>query len=201
MPAAGKGAPPGWARRLRRLPGRLVRILRRHLSRSGVIAYPTESCFGLGCDPRDRRAVRRILRLKGRPQSRGLILIASDFGQLRPYVAQLSPWYLERLQQVWPGPVTFLLPAGPRAPRWVVGRHRLIAVRVTAHGGAAALCRSLGTALVSTSANRAGARPARTYADCWRRFGGSVRVVKGCVGRRRRPSTIMDLETGRILRS
>lgn len=201
MPAAGKGARSGPVRGPRRLPGRLVRILRRHLASSGVIAYPTESCFGLGCDPRDRRAVRRILRLKGRPQSKGLILIASDFSQLRPYVAELPPRYLERLKQAWPGPVTFLLPAGPHAPLWVLGRHRLIAVRVTAHGGAAALCRSLGTALVSTSANRLCARPARTYADCLRRFGRSARVVKGRVGSRRRPSTIMDIETGRILRS
>lgn len=192
-------APPRYA--IRRLPRNVTRSLRGHLSNSGVVAYPTESCFGLGCDPRDRRAVRHILRLKGRPQGKGLILIASSFSQLRPYVARLSSRHMERLQQAWPGPVTFLLPTGPRAPRWVVGRHRTIAARVTAHPVAAALCRSLGTALVSTSANRAGARPARTYADCRRRFGRVARVVEGRVGPRRRPSTIMDLETGRILRS
>lgn len=201
MPGAGRNSPPGPRFPVRRLPGRLIRSLRGHLSDSGVIAYPTESCFGLGCDPRDRRAVRRLLRLKGRPQSKGLILIAADFDQLRPYVAPLPPEYVERLRAAWPGPVTFLLPAGPHAPRWVVGRHRMIAVRVTAHPAAAALCRSLGTALVSTSANHARARPARTGADCRRRFGSAVRVVEGGVGRRRRPSTIIDVETGKILRS
>ncbi len=70
----------------------------------------------------------------------------------------------------------------------------------TAHPGAAALCRALDMALVSTSANIGGDRPARTYADCRRRFGGQVLVVPGRVGRRKRPSTIRAWAEGRIIR-
>jgi L-threonylcarbamoyladenylate synthase len=185
----------------RRIPAALIRALRRHLRSGGAIAYATESCFGLGCDPRDPRGVARVLALKGRQRAKGLILIASDPRQLRPYLAPVSADAQARLDAAWPGPVTFLVPASRVAPPWIVGRHRRVAVRVTAHPDAVALCAALNMALVSTSANRAGARPARTYSECLRRFGNGARVVPGRVGRRRRPSTIIDLETGRILRA
>ena len=184
----------------RRIPASQIRRLRRHLAAGGVLAYATESCFGLGCDPRDRSAVARVLALKGRSRAKGLILIAAEFSQLRPYVATLAPAQKERLLAAWPGPCTFLVPAARTAPPWILGKQRTVAVRVTAHPDAAALCRALGMALVSTSANRAGARPARSYAECLRRFGHGAMVVPGRIGRRRRPSTIIALETGKIVR-
>lgn len=164
-----------------------------------VIAYPTESCYGLGCDPRSRRAVLRILRLKRRPQAKGLILIAADPQQLQPFVQAAA------LQQAvqsghWPGPVTLLLPASETCPVWVRGRHATVAVRHTAHPPAARLCRRLGTALVSTSANRSGQRALKRARQVLRAFGTQVRVIRGNIGRARRPSIIKDLATGRILR-
>ncbi len=164
-----------------------------------VIAYPTESCYGLGCDPRSRRTVVRILRLKRRPQSKGLILIAADPQQFRPYVQA------DALQQAvqsgnWPGPVTLLLPASAKCPVWIRGRHTDVAVRHTAHPPAVRLCRRLGTALVSTSANRSGQRALKRAGEVKRVFGKQVRVMRGNIGRDRRPSTIKELATGRILR-
>jgi L-threonylcarbamoyladenylate synthase len=195
---------PGAARVRRRLPERLpaalVGGLRRHLAAGGVVAYATESCYGLGCDPRSRAGVARVCALKGRSRAKGLILIASDFRQLAPYVRPPTAGERRRLAAAWPGPVTFVMKASRFAPPWITAGDGTVAVRVTAHGGAAALCRALGLALVSTSANRAGARPARSYADCLRRFGAGAWVLPGRVGRRRRPSTIIELETGRILR-
>lgn len=177
------------------------RRLRRHLARGGLLAYPTESCYGLGCDPRNARAVSSLLRLKGRPKSKGLILIAAGFEQLAPYLAPVPEAMRARFPQWWPGPVTLLLPAAPRCPRWLTGRHAKLAVRVTAHAEAARLCRGLGTALVSTSANRSGRRPLKTYAACRRAFGAHVLVLPGRIGRRRRPSTLLDPASGEVLRA
>lgn len=170
--------------------------LRRHLASGGVIAYPTESCYGLGCDPRNARAVAAILHLKGRPKTKGLILIGSAPEQFTPYLAKPpAAW-----PQYWPGPTTLLLSAGRHCPRWLTGRHTKLAVRVTAHRDAAALCQSLGMALVSTSANRAGQIMLRTAAACRRTFGGAVRVLDGRIGKRRRPSTIVDPASGGVFR-
>ena len=174
--------------------------LRAHLKRGGLIAYPTESCFGLGCDPRNRAALRKLIRLKGRDHAKGLILIADRFRRLRPFLTPLTPADHERLRRSWPGPVTWVAPASRRCPPLLTGGRDTLAVRVTAHAGAARLCRAAGMALVSTSANRSGGKPAKTAAQCRRMFGARVRVVPGRVGPRRRPSTLVDLATGTILR-
>ncbi|HUW50335.1 MAG TPA: Sua5/YciO/YrdC/YwlC family protein [Sulfuricella sp.] len=178
----------------------LIRKVRAHLARGGVIAYPTESCYGLGCDPRSYRAVRQILQIKNRPRSRGLILVADRFSRLQRYVQSPTSEQRKLLDQTWPGPHTWLMPASRHAPRWLRGRHDDIAVRVTAHPDTAALCRALRSSLVSTSANRAGLKPLKTYAACIKAFGQNALVMPGRVGTRKTPSTIQYLISGRILR-
>ncbi|WP_106075662.1 L-threonylcarbamoyladenylate synthase [Chromobacterium amazonense] len=184
-----------------RLPGALlVGRARARLRHGGVIAYSTESCYGLGCRPLDVRAIRRVLAIKARPNHKGLIVIAADFEQVRHLVRPLTAAQRAELARYWPGPYTFLLPASRRVPPALRGRHDKIAVRVTAHGEAAALCRALGTALVSTSANRAGQKSLKTAQACRKAFKDKVLTLPGRIGKRRKPSTIIDLETGRVLR-
>ncbi len=170
------------------------------LRRGGVIAYPTESCYGLGCDPSNRRAVQRILRLKQRPQRKGLILIAAHYRQVGRYIRPLDAAGQRRLQEDGAQAVTYLMPARPSCPRWLRGSHDTLAVRLTAHPFARNLCRSAGSALVSTSANRSGMRPAKTHAECRRMFGSGVWVLPGRVGKRKRPSTIKVWGGDRIVR-
>lgn len=177
-----------------------IRRLRAYLNRGGVIAYATESCFGLGCDPRNARAVRRLLWLKGRPRSRGLILIGSAFSQFRAFLAPLPASLAARLEEWWPGPNTLLLPASRRCPPWLRGKHSKLAVRVTAHPQAARLCRALDMALVSTSANRSGQRSLKSARACRLAFDQKVWVLPGHIGKRKRPSTILDPLGGGILR-
>jgi L-threonylcarbamoyladenylate synthase len=171
-----------------------------HLERGGVIAYATESCFGLGCDPRNARAIARLLRLKRRPKSKGLILIAADFDHLAPFVAPISDHQRARAAARWPGPHTWLLPASTKALPTLRGAHASLGVRVTAHRDAALLCNRLNTALVSTSANRSGLRPIKTYHECRRQFGSTVLTIPGRIGRHKRPSVIQDFKSGEILR-
>ena len=178
----------------------LYRRIAAHLSRGGLIAYPTESCYGLGCDPDNRSAVQRILRLKGRPQHKGLILIAAHYHQVARYLQPLTQDQQQRLRTAGTQVVTCLMPVLHSAPRWLRGSHDTLAVRLTAHKQAARLCRGVNSALVSTSANRSGQRPARTYAQCRRLFGSKVWVLPGRVGKRRNPSTIIAWADGKIIR-
>ena len=178
-----------------------IRRLRAYLKRGGLIAYATESCFGLGCDPDNRRAVKRLLRLKGRPQSKGLILIGADVEQFSRYLEPIPDHLAVRLAAWWPGPNTLLLPAAKHCPHDLRGAHAKLAVRVTAHRETARLCQALGMALVSTSANRAGQRALKTAAACRRAFGDRLWVVPGRIGRRKRPSSIFDPANGDIYRA
>lgn len=177
-----------------------IRRLRAFLKRGGVIAYATESCFGLGCDPRNARAVRRLLWLKRRPQTKGLILIGSAFRQFRRFLAPLPQPLETRLGDWWPGPNTLLLPTTRRCPPWLKGQHAKLAVRITAHPEAARLCHALDMALVSTSANRSGQQPLKTWRACRKAFGRKAWVLPGRIGKRKRPSTIIDPLSGGILR-
>ncbi|UYB52902.1 Sua5/YciO/YrdC/YwlC family protein [Xanthomonas sp. AM6] len=174
------------------------------LQRGGVIAYPTEAVWGLGCDPHDEAAVTRLLRIKQRPVEKGLIVVAAELEPLRPLL-DLSALPAERLAAVlgsWPGPHTWVLPAAAHAPRWVTGAHRGIAVRISAHPQVAALCRAWGGALVSTSANRGGEPPARQRADLDPQLLAALDgVVGGDTGDLAQPTPIRDAVSGEILRA
>lgn len=173
----------------------------RALNRGGIVAYPTEAVFGLGCDPGNADAVERLLVLKQRPREKGLILIAADLPALMPWIASLTDAMRARIEPTWPGPVTWVVPAAEDCPEHIRGRHDSVAVRVTAHPVAAALCRTHGGALVSTSANRGGGKPARDADTVRRLFGDAVDVVIDApAGDLERPTPIRDARTGRILR-
>ena len=168
----------------------------------GLIAYPTEAVYGLGCDPRNEAAVRRLLALKRRPMHKGLILIAADFAQLAPFLQPLTAADQARLAATWPGPYTWLIPARPDTPCWLRGRHETLAVRVTAHPLAAALCRTCGHPLVSTSANFSGRTPARSALAVRRQLGTAMDyLLPGPTGGAAQPTEIRDLRSGRRVRS
>lgn len=168
----------------------------------GVIAYPTEAVWGLGCDPWSIDAVHRILELKQRPVEKGLIVVAGSVDQIR---FLLDPLPLEQQQKAlsyWPGPYTCLLPdLLHQFPQQVRGRHSSIAVRVSDHPLVQALCKAAGSPLASTSANPAGRQPARHIWQVRRYFPtGLDRLVPGQPGSYRQPSRIIDIVSGQQLR-
>lgn len=172
------------------------------LRRGGVIGYPTEAVWGLGCDPYQRDAVERLLALKQRPVNKGLILVAASMDQLGPLLQRLTPAQQAQLESTWPGPTTWLIPdPDGRVPRWIKGDHGSVAVRVSSHLQTAALCRSFGGLLVSTSANLAGADAARSAEQVRQSFGRRLDyVLPGALSGRAQPSTIRDLCSGATLR-
>ena len=166
-----------------------------------MVAYPTEAGFGLGCDPRNQSAIRRILWIKRRRRAKGLILIADRHSRLLPFLAAGAIDCRRQILDSWPGPHTWLLPAGTRASRWLRGDHVSLAVRVTAHREAAKLCQLAGMAIISTSANRTGRRMLRSARAVCAEFGGEVDfVVDGRIGRAVSPSVIRDFDSGRVVR-
>ena len=189
----------------------------------GVIAYPTEAVFGLGCDPSDGAAVARIVALKRRPPEKGFILVASDARQLDPWLAPLEPAWRSRMDSAWPGPVTFVVPAAADTPALLRGGRTTIAVRVSDHPVVRALCEGCGHALVSTSANESGQPALRDAVSVAAAFGAASGtasvaaartaigdspdaparldgVVVGETGGLGRPTRIVDVRTGRSLR-
>ncbi|BBA33473.1 threonylcarbamoyl-AMP synthase [Methylocaldum marinum] len=178
-----------------------LRLAAARLRRGGIIAYPTEGVFGLGCNPLDRESVLRLLALKQRPTAKGLVLIAAEFTQLEPYLDIPTELMRNRVLATWPGPVTWIIPAADWVPAWLTGEHAGLAVRVTAHPVAAALCLAFGRPIVSTSANPSGLPPARTALSVRKYFrDGSVMIVPGQLGELRGPTAMYDASTGVRLR-
>ena len=173
------------------------------LRRGGVVAYPTEAVWGLGCDPRDEAATLRLLDLKARDVEKGLILIAADEAQLAPFIdlRVLEAAQCSAVRESWPGPHTWIVPAAAAAPRWITGMHAGIAVRVSAHPPVVALCRAFGGAIVSTSANRAGEPAPHAAGQLDRRIiEGVDAVMDGDTGSLARPTDIRDARSGAVLR-
>jgi len=168
------------------------------LRSGGVIAYPTETVYGLGADPWDPKAVEKIYRIKGRPKEKRFLLVVSDVGMLEELAGEVPKAAGALMRRFWPGPLTLVLRAGPEAPPWCGGT---VAVRVPGHRGVRELVARFGRALISTSANRSSEPPARTAGEVAGRLEEVDLILDGgpCTGL---PSTILDLsgESPRVLR-
>lgn len=169
----------------------------------GVLAYPTEAVFGLGCDPHDVVAFERLFALKQRPPEQGVVLIAADFDQVERYIdmGKVSDAALQQARDSWPGPHTWIFPRSAEVPAWAAGAHAGVALRITAHEPAAALCRAFGGALVSTSANPHGEPPARSAMTVENYFAGQLDgLLDAPLGGQSHPSVIRDALSGAIIR-
>ncbi|AWH90321.1 L-threonylcarbamoyladenylate synthase type 1 TsaC [Buchnera aphidicola (Melanaphis sacchari)] len=172
------------------------------LYNSNVIAYPTEAMFGLGCDPDNKKAVKKLLKLKKRSIKKGLILVASHYNQIKNYINEnsLSIKKKKDMLMQWPGPVTFLVPASISAPHWLTGHFNTVAVRISNHFSIIKLCNIFGKALISTSANFSNMPPCLTTEDICRIFGKKFPLLNGKIGSEKNPSTIINIINGKFIR-
>lgn len=174
------------------------------LNAGGVIAYPTEAVYGLGCDPDNEAAVLALLAIKQRPVEKGLILVAANYSQLLPYVNDkaIPPEKRYQIFSSWPGHVSWVLPASQAAPKWVTGQFDSIAVRVSAHPVVQQSCTAYGKPLVSTSANLSGQPAITDKTELEQRLGTMLAaIVPGDLGGATQPSQIRHALTGDIVRS
>ena len=166
----------------------------------GVIAYPTEGVFGLGCLPQDTDAVQRLLDIKKRDPSKGLILIAANASQFDDWIELPDAVLMPEPDPTQP--ITWIVPASSRVPPVVRGDNAGLAVRITTNPVARNICRSVASPVVSTSANLSGQAVAPDEETLRRQFGDLVDyVVPGACGPASGPSEIRELLSGKILRS
>lgn len=172
------------------------------LHNDNVIAYPTESMFGLGCNPNSKKAVKKLLYLKKRSIKKGFILVASDFKQIEMYINKnyLSRKQKNKIFSYWPGPFTFLFPANPKVPYWLTGEFNTVAIRISAHAEIVRLCNAYGKALISTSANISKMTPCFTPKEVFKCFGKDFPLLNGQIGKEKNPSKIIDITNGNLIR-
>ena len=136
----------------------------RVLKEGGIVAFPTETVYGLAANALDASAVQRIFDAKGRPSDNPLIVHVSSLDMLHMVTEKMPEVYDELVNSFWPGPLTVLMPRGPRVPDIVTAGHRTVAVRIPAHPVALALIAKCGFPIAAPSANTSG-RPSPTNAE------------------------------------
>ena len=166
------------------------------LKLGGVVAFPTEGVWGIGCDPENELAVRKLINLKERSLEKGLILAGGSLEQMEQYIDVLK--YKSRLMTKWPGAHTWVV-LTKKAPSWITGKHSSVAVRVSNHPVIFSICKSLGKAIVSSSANLEGSSPARSKDEVQKLFKEIV-IIEGSLGTLEGPTPIQDVETGEWIR-
>lgn len=180
-----------------------IRFAAQVIRQGGVIAYPTETVWGLGCDPTNPRAVQRILDIKQRPESKGLILISGQVDGLAPLLAPLRSELRERFLSPQKEPTTWLVPDPlNHVPHYVKGQFSAAAVRLVSFPVVAELTKAFGGPIVSTSANRAGQPPLANVFKLRQVLGAELDyILPAELGGYDKPSTIRDLETNKVIRA
>lgn len=170
------------------------------LQNGGIIAYPTEGVYGLGCDPFNHNAIMKLLHLKQRATDQGFILLISQWSQLQNLVdtSMLTEREYDIARKLWPG-VTLIFPRAAHLSPLLTGNHAGIAIRMTTHAIAARLCRD--NPLISTSANISGMPVCQNPEEIAQTFpNGIVGCVQGALGDANGPSRIYDILSGKQLR-
>lgn len=171
------------------------------LKNGGIVIHPTETVYGIGCDPFNREACERVQRLKKREGTKPLLLLASSLSQVESLTGELPPAALKLAGVFWPGPLTMVIRPVNELPEHLYGESAGVAFRVTSHPLAASLAREFGCPVISTSANITGRKPVVTYEDAKRLFGESVDIIlKNNFSNllTLKPSTVVDITSKQI---
>ena len=153
--------------------GRAAAVLRQ----GGLVAFPTETVYGLGANAMDGRAVRRIFEVKGRPPDNPLIVHVAAVSEVAVLVREVPPAARLLGEKFWPGPLTLVLPAAPGVPREVRAGLETVAVRMPSHPVALALIRAAGVPVAAPSANTSGRPSPTTAAHVLEDLGGKIEVI------------------------
>jgi len=168
-----------------------------------VIAYPTETIYGLGADVQDRKAVKRIYDLKARDYGLPISILVADLRMLRDVVNDVPDRALLLMRKFWPGPLTILFPASQIIPKGLVTNTGKVGVRISSHPVASALVEQFGRPMTTTSANLSGFPPSLSVKHVHKYFGDKLPcIIDGGECEPSRGSTVVDLseETMRIIR-
>lgn len=171
------------------------------LRAGGIIAYPTEAVYGLGCDPHNEAALQKLLSLKQRDDGKGVIIIAADYRQLAGFIAPHTGALQQRLSTPAATPTTWVVEAAATLSPRLTGGRTTIAVRITDHPVAAAICRLFAGPITSTSANLSGSPPAKSAQAVRQQFPQGIDTfIDAPVGTLSQPTQIIDAHIGARLR-
>ena len=166
------------------------------VSAGGVIAFRTDTFYGLGADPFNAAAVARIRELKGREDNKPILLLLSDASIAERFIADVSEAFEEVASKFWPGPLTIVGVAVPALPSEITAGTGTVGVRVPADSDVRDLVRACRGALTATSANPSGREPARSAQEVRAYFPKGIDLVfdSGEVTATE-PSTVLDVTT------
>jgi L-threonylcarbamoyladenylate synthase len=163
------------------------------LRAGGLVAFPTETYYGLGAAALDPSAVRRIFDVKGRPQSRPVLVLVDGQDMVETVTLGLPPAARALMARHWPGPLTLVLRARPSVPLEVTAGTGTVGVRLSSHPVARGLVHALGAPVTAPSANPTDGQPATTAAEVLAYFDGAIELVlDGGATPGGLPSTVLD---------
>lgn len=168
------------------------------LENSGIIAYPTDTIYGLGALYDREETINRIIKLKGREETKGILLIAGSIEIIMKVVDDIPPELMTLAQRYWPGPLTILFKAKPGISKLLTGGTGKIAIRIPGESFALELVKRKGLIITSTSVNPSGLPPATDAEEIGRYFPEGIDLLIDGGRLSGKPSTIVDLEDGRI---
>ena len=166
------------------------------LERGGLIAYPTDTVYGLGCDLMNKQAIERLYTVKGMQKNKNLAFICHDLSDIAKY-AVVDNWAYRIVRRLLPGPYTFILPATREVPKMVMTKQKTVGIRVPDHAVITTLVRELGRPVISTTAARNGGEVFIDPAEIKDEFRGLDLILDaGACGPE--PTTVVDLSGGQV---
>jgi L-threonylcarbamoyladenylate synthase len=171
-----------------------------HIIKSGgIIAYPTDTIYGLGCDPYNICAIEKINIIKQRPLNKKFILLAGHFNQIKPLIKMDKNQ--EKIILRATQPTSWVVNAGPHAPKWLIDNNGTLTIRVSQNNIVQRLCHILGHAIISTSANPSGKTPAKNSLELHKYFHHTVdKILASNKKLTNKPSKIIRLCDNYIFR-
>jgi L-threonylcarbamoyladenylate synthase len=163
------------------------------IASGGIIAFRTDTFYGLGADPFNRDVVKRIKHLKGREGDKPILVVISDREQVGRFISELSPTFDLLAREFWPGPLTLIGKAAPEVPEEITAGTETVGVRLPGDDGVCTLVKACGGALTATSANPSDGEPAKTAKEVQNYFNDAVDlIVDGGAAKVDQPSTVVD---------
>jgi L-threonylcarbamoyladenylate synthase len=179
-------------------PEKAFSLCRDVICAGGVIAYPTDTVYGLGADPKNAGAVRKLFGIKGRQADQPILLLIKDASEVRDWASEVNPAAERLMKKFWPGPLTLVFKAKPNVMAELTGGTGTIGLRVPGNALTRQLLAALGTALTGTSANISGRPSLCTAREASEVIGGMVDLVlDGGRAEGGNPSTVVDVSTER----
>jgi tRNA threonylcarbamoyl adenosine modification protein (Sua5/YciO/YrdC/YwlC family) len=174
------------------LPDRIIKRIVQILKDGGVIAYPTDTIYGIGCNIFNKEGIERIYKIKRRWKNKPLSFICADLSNISQYA--IVPNYAYRImKRCLPGPYTFILEASSLTPRKILGKRKTIGIRLPNHKLCLSIVKELGHPIISTSANISEEEELNTPDDIEDKLGHSLDLIIDGGPLISTPSTIIDL--------